>query len=61
MNTDSPQPHCPYCANNMQFARTPEYAAPSALRMFECRGCRVVLTVPPGAEAFRMSAAAGNG
>jgi transposase-like protein len=62
MDTDALRPRCPYCAGDMQFTRTsPNFGAHSALQIFECSGCCVTLTVPPGAEAFEMAAFSGNG
>jgi transposase-like protein len=60
MDTDSPRPNCPYCGGGMQFKETASgFEARSA---FECRGCRVVLSVPPGARVFEMARVpAGNG
>jgi hypothetical protein len=47
----------------MQFKETSSgFEAHSARRNFECRGCRVVLSVPPGARVFEMARMlAGNG
>jgi transposase-like protein len=60
MDTDAPNPRCPYCSGGMQFKR-PGFGERSARQNFECGGCRVTLTVPFGTEIFEMSAPASNG
>ncbi len=56
MDTDSPRPNCPYCGGGMQFKETSSgFEARSALYNFECRGCRVVLSILPGARVFEMA------
>jgi hypothetical protein len=56
MDTDAPQPRCPFCGTPMQFKPSvPSFGAHSALQTFDCRGCQVILTVPPGAEVFEMA------
>jgi hypothetical protein len=56
MDNDSPHPHCPFCGNPMQFARSVlNFGAQSALPAFDCKECGVVLRGPPGAESFRIA------
>jgi hypothetical protein len=56
MDTDAPQPRCPFCGTPVQFKPSvPSFGAHSALQTFDCRGCQVILTVPPGAEVFEMA------
>jgi hypothetical protein len=56
MDTDAAQPRCPFCGTPMQFKPSvPSFGAHSALQTFDCRGCQVILTIPPGAEVFEMA------
>ena len=56
MDTDAPQPRCPFCGTPMRFKPSvPSFGAHSVLQTFDCRGCQVILTVPPGAGVFEMA------
>ena len=46
-SNDPDIPVCPVCAHPMRLARlTPRFGGLPELRSFECRACRVVLTLP---------------
>ena len=48
MDADAPQPRCPFCGTAMQFKPpVPSFGAHFALQTFDCKGCQVILTVPP--------------
>jgi len=55
MDTDAPQPRCPFCGMPMQFKRSaPNFGAHSALQTFDCSGCQVILNVPSQVEVLEM-------
>jgi hypothetical protein len=58
MDTDAPNPHCPFCGMPMRFRRIPAFGAQSTLQTFDCNGCQVVLNVPPQAEILQIAAPA---
>ena len=50
MDIDTPRPRCPFCGLPMRF-RFSEY---STLQTFDCKGCRVVLNIPPQADVLEI-------
>jgi len=56
MDTDAPDPRCPFCGTPMQFQRSfPNFGAHDALQAFDCRAYQVILTLPPAAEVLEVS------
>ena len=57
MDTEAPEPRCPFCGTPMQFKRSiPNFGAHSELRTFDCSACQATLIVPPTAEIFELAA-----